>query len=60
LPLPQAAITHLGAFLPLMAIGFVVGVYGHIVRSRTLILAGIIVIALVSMYFLASGEVQTF
>jgi hypothetical protein len=42
---------HLGLFVGLLAIGLLVGVFGHIIRSRTLILTGIIVIGLVSAYF---------
>lgn len=59
LPLAAAA-DHLSTFLIALAIGFLVGVYGHIVRSRTLVLTGIFVVMAVSLYFVASGEVQTF
>jgi hypothetical protein len=31
--------------------GFVVGVFGHVIKSRTLILTGIVVIALTTAYF---------
>jgi len=34
-----------------MAFGFLLGVVGHIVRSRTLIVTGIVIIAAVSAYF---------
>ena len=37
--------------LVVLALGFLVGVVGHIIRSRTLILTGILVIAVVSAYF---------
>lgn len=59
LPLAAAA-AHLGLLGPLLIIGFLVGIYGHMSRSRTLILCGIAVIAVVSLYFVAAGEVQTF
>jgi hypothetical protein len=58
LPLADAT-SHLGIYAIVLAIGFLVGVYGHVVRSRTLIITGIIVIAAVSFYFVASGELQT-
>jgi hypothetical protein len=41
----------LGAIAGAVAAGALIGVYGHIVHSRTLILTGIIVIAGVSAYF---------
>jgi hypothetical protein len=34
-----------------IALGFVIGAVGHLVRSRTLILIGILMIAIVSAYF---------
>ncbi|MGO9973798.1 MAG: hypothetical protein ACLP01_13530 [Solirubrobacteraceae bacterium] len=34
-----------------------VGIYGHATRSRALILAGILVIGVTSLYFVAAGEV---
>ncbi len=42
---------HLGVFIAVLALGLVVGVFGHIIRSRTLILTGILMIGLVSAYF---------
>ncbi len=38
-------------FVVVLAVGVVVGVAGHIIRSRVLILIGIAVIGLVSSYF---------
>jgi predicted ABC-type exoprotein transport system permease subunit len=55
-----AAADHLNVFLIAIGLGFLVGVYGHIIHSRTLILTGIAVIAVISLYFVASGEIQTF
>ena len=43
--------SHLGVFTALLAFGVIVGVVGHIVKSRTLIITGILVIGLVSAYF---------
>jgi hypothetical protein len=43
--------THFAVFAALLAVGAVIGVFGHIIHSRTLIIAGILVIGLVSAYF---------
>ncbi len=43
--------SHLGVFTALLALGLIVGVIGHIIKSRTLIITGILVIGLVSAYF---------
>ena len=43
--------TRLDLFLVVLVFGLVVGVFGHIVRSRTLILTGILIIGGVSAYF---------
>jgi hypothetical protein len=42
---------HLGVVVAALAFGLVVGVFGHIIKSRTLILTGILVIGLTSAYF---------
>lgn len=39
------------AFVAVLVFGLVVGVLGHIARSRTLVLTGILVIGLASAYF---------
>ncbi len=54
-----SATAHAGVLAITLALGFVIGVYGHIVRSRTLILTGIIVIGAVSAYFAIAGEIQS-
>jgi hypothetical protein len=41
----------IGAVGIVMAFGFVIGVFGHIIRSRTLIITGILVVAVASGYF---------
>jgi hypothetical protein len=46
-----ASSSHLGLFTAVLALGVVIGVFGHIIHSRTLILTGILVIGLVSAYF---------
>jgi hypothetical protein len=56
---PAAATSHLGLFAVVLLVGFAIGVFGHIIRSRLLILAGIAVIAFVSLYLVGAGEVQT-
>jgi hypothetical protein len=43
-----------------LLIGFLIGVYGHASRSRPLIIVGIVVIGLVSLYVVAAGEVASF
>ncbi len=43
--------SHLGVFTALLALGLIVGVFGHIIKSRALIITGILVIGLVSAYF---------
>jgi hypothetical protein len=42
---------HLGLFIGLLGFGLVVGVFGHIIHSRMLIVTGILLIGLVSAYF---------
>ncbi len=42
---------QLGPLGAAMAFGFLLGVFGHIIRSRTLIVTGILVVGLASAYF---------
>jgi hypothetical protein len=49
--LPIAASTSLGPYAAVMGFGFLVGVYGHVIHSRTLILTGILIVGLLSAYF---------
>lgn len=44
--------TQLNAFIVALVFGLVVGVFGHVIHSRTLILTGIAIIGGVSAYFL--------
>jgi hypothetical protein len=41
----------LDAFSVVMAVGLLVGVFGHIIKSRLLIITGILMIGVVSVYF---------
>jgi hypothetical protein len=43
--------SQLHALLAAMVFGLLVGVFGHVIRSRTLIVTGILIIGLVSAYF---------
>ena len=43
--------SHLGLFAGVLGFGFLLGVFGHVIRSRMLIIAGILVIGLVSAYY---------
>ncbi len=43
--------SRLTAFIAVLVFGLVIGVFGHVIRSRTLILTGILIIGLVSAYF---------
>jgi hypothetical protein len=43
--------SQLHAFLAAMVFGLLVGVFGHVIRSRTLIVTGILIIGLTSAYF---------
>jgi hypothetical protein len=52
--------SHLGLATGLMLGGFAVGIYGHMCRSRTLILVGIAVIAVISLWLVGAGEISTF
>jgi F0F1-type ATP synthase assembly protein I len=43
--------TDLHVTLAALIVGLVIGVFGHIIHSRPLILVGILIIGLVSAYF---------
>jgi hypothetical protein len=43
--------SDLHATLAALVLGLVIGVFGHIIRSRALILAGIVIIGAVTAYF---------
>jgi len=46
-----AGSSHLGLVSAVLALGLATGVLGHIIRSKPLIIIGILVIGLVSAYF---------
>jgi hypothetical protein len=48
---PAALPTSPGPWAAVMALGFLIGVYGHIIRSRTLILTGILIVGVVGAIF---------
>lgn len=48
---PAALPSSPGPYAAVMAVGFLVGIYGHIIRSRTLILTGILLVGVVSAIF---------
>jgi hypothetical protein len=54
-----SATAHAGVLAITIALGFLIGVYGHVIRSRTLIITGIIVVGAVSAYFAISGEITS-
>lgn len=43
--------SHLTVFAIATALGFLIGIFGHIIKSRTLIITGILVIGAVSAYY---------
>ena len=49
--LPLAASTSPGPYAIAIGVGFVIGIYGHLSHSRTLILTGIVIVGAVSAYF---------
>ena len=59
MPISVAAFSHPGLFAAVLLFGFALGACGHLMRSRAVILAGIAVIALVSLYFVVTGEAHT-
>ena len=48
---PAALPTSPGPYAVVMAVGFLIGIYGHLSRSRALILTGILIVGLVSAIF---------
>jgi hypothetical protein len=58
--MPASVNGHLTTFVIVIVAGFLVGGVGHMTQNRTLVITGIIIIAAVSIYFAASGEVQSF
>ncbi len=51
--LPEAvAATHLGPVTVVLAVGVVLGLFGHLIKSRALIVAAILIIGVTSAYFI--------
>jgi hypothetical protein len=50
IPLASNLSTGVGPFAAAMAFGFLIGVYGHVIRSRTMIITGILIVGGVSGY----------
>ncbi|MDQ6746395.1 MAG: hypothetical protein M3Z27_10340 [Actinomycetota bacterium] len=50
--LQAAAATHLGAFSVVLAVGVLLGVFGHLIKSRALIVVAILIIGVTSAYFI--------
>jgi CHASE2 domain-containing sensor protein len=48
--IPIAAATSVGPYAAVMAVGFLIGVFGHVIKSRLLILMGILIVGGVSGY----------
>ena len=40
-----------GPYAAVIALGFLVGIYGHLSKSRALIVTGILIVGAVSVYF---------
>jgi hypothetical protein len=49
--LPAALPTHIGPYIAVVAVGFAVGIAGHMIRSRILILTGILIVGAVAVIF---------
>jgi hypothetical protein len=43
--------SHLGLLSAALGLGFVVGVFGHIIKSRPVIILGILLVGAISAYF---------
>jgi hypothetical protein len=48
---PAALPTSVYPYVALVATGFVIGILGHVIRSRPLILTGILIVGAVSVIF---------
>jgi len=49
--IPAALPSSPGPYAGLMAVGFLIGIAGHVTRSRTLILTGILIVGVISAIF---------
>jgi hypothetical protein len=48
---PAALPTSTGPYAVAMGVGFLIGIYGHLSKSRALILTGILIVGLISAIF---------
>jgi hypothetical protein len=51
IPVSAALPTQVGPYIAILAVGFAIGIAGHILRARSLILAGIVIVAGVAVIF---------
>lgn len=49
--IPATLTTNIAPYAALLAVGFVVGIIGHLNRSRTLIVAGIVMVGVAAVTF---------
>jgi hypothetical protein len=47
---PAALSNQIGPYAAVMGFGFLIGVFGHVIHSRPLILTGIIIVSALSIY----------
>lgn len=43
--------TSVGPYVAIVGAGFLIGIFGHVIRSRTLILTGIFIVGAVAVVF---------
>jgi hypothetical protein len=55
-----AGVVNLTPFIIALAVGLVVGVFGHVIRSRPLIVFGILVIGFVCGYIVIRSYISAF
>ena len=51
--IPATLTNSIGPFAAVMAAGFLIGIVGHLARSRLVILTGILIVGGLSAYFVA-------
>jgi hypothetical protein len=59
-PLPAALLTHSpGPYIALMLAGFVIGIFGHLIKVRWLVAAGVILISLGALLLPLAANLTT-
>ncbi|HET7446159.1 MAG TPA: hypothetical protein VMS11_11470 [Solirubrobacterales bacterium] len=59
-PLPAALLSHSpGPYIALMLAGFVIGIFGHLIKQRFLVLAGIVLISLGALLLPLAANLTT-